>query len=87
LIGAVFCYLKTFHNGIEVFIEEMWISPDYQRKGFGMMLMNKVENYAKENGITSVTLFTGKNKPSFNFYERHDYKHLEFLAYMHKRIV
>jgi len=84
LIGAIFCYLKTYHNGSEIFVEEMWVSPYCQRKGYGMMLMDEVEKYARENAIASVTLFTGRDKPSFNFYEKCGYKHLEFLAYMHK---
>jgi len=87
LIGAVFCFLKTYYNGSEIFVEELWVSSDYQRKGYGMKLMDEVEKYATENGITSVTLFTGKNKPSFDFYEKRGYNHLENLAYMHKRTV
>ena len=86
LIGAVFCYLKTYYNGSEVFIEEIWVSPDHQRKGYGVMLMEEIEKYAKENGIPSVTLLTGKGKPSFSFYERCGYMQLEYLAFMHKRI-
>ena len=86
LIGAIFCHVKTFYSGNEIFIEEMWISPDYQRKGCGKLLMDGVEKYAKENGITSIALLTGKDKPAFNFYKKLDYNHLEFLAFMYKHI-
>ena len=87
LIGAVFCYEKTFFKGNEIFIEEMWISPNYQHKGHGKILIDEVEKYAKENGFTSVVLITGKDKPAFNFYKKYEYNHLEFLACMHKRIL
>ena len=87
LTGAILCYLKTFHNGPEMFIEEMLISPDYQRKGYGMLLMDEVEKYAAENEIKNITLLTGKNKPSFDFFKKCGYEHLEFLALMHKRIL
>jgi ribosomal protein S18 acetylase RimI-like enzyme len=51
-----------------------------------MILMDEVEKYADENKIASITLLTGKGKPSFGFYEKRGYRHLEYLAYMHKRI-
>jgi GNAT superfamily N-acetyltransferase len=86
LIGAAFCYLKTFQNGLEIFVEEMWVSPDFQRKGYGLALMDEIEKYATENGIVAIALFTGKSKPSFDFYKKCGYKHLEELAFMHKRM-
>jgi hypothetical protein len=34
LLGAVFCHLKTFHNGSEIFVDELWVSSNHQRKGY-----------------------------------------------------
>jgi len=87
LVGAVFCNLKTYHSGSEIYVEELWVSSDCQRKGCGTILMDEVEKYAKENAIASVTLLTGKGKPSFDFYKKRDYKHLEYLAFLYKRTV
>ena len=86
LIGAVFCHLKTHYRGDEIFVDEMYIASDYQRKGYGMALMREVERYAKENNIISITLLTGKNMPAFGFYQKFGCRHLEHLAFMHKRI-
>ena len=85
LIGAVFARMKRFKYD-EIFVDELFIAPEYQRKGYGAMLMNTVEKYAKENGIVSVTLLTGVGKPAFDFYKKHDYKYLDYMAFMYKRI-
>jgi len=84
LIGAVFAHMKRFKYD-EIYIDEFFISPDYQRKGNGIMLMSAVEKFAKENSIVSVTLLTGVDKPAFNFYRKLGYKHLDYLAFMYKR--
>lgn len=85
LTGAVFAHMKNHYRGDEIYIDELFISPDHQRKGHGMLLMDEVEKYAKENSFISVTLLTGVKKPAFNFYEKRGYKHLDYLAFMYKR--
>ena len=86
LIGAVFCHMKTHFSGDEIFIEELFVSQDYQRKGHGKALMNAVEQYAKENSFVSITLLTGTDSPAFEFYKNSGYEHLNSLAFMRKRI-
>ena len=85
LIGAIFAHKKRF-KGDEIFIDELFISPDYQRAGYGTMLMEEVEEYANKNSFVSVTLLTSIRKPAFNFYEKLGYKHLNYLAFMYKRM-
>ena len=85
LIGAIFSHMKRFKYD-EIFVDELFISPEYQRKGNGIMLMGAVEKFAKENSIVSVTLLTGVSKPAFYFYEKLGYKYLDYLAFMYKRI-
>ena len=84
LIGAVFAHIKRFKYD-EIYIDELFISPNCQRKGYGIMLMNEVEKFAKENSVVSMTLLTGLDKPAFNFYSKLGYKHLDYLAFMYKR--
>ena len=50
LIGGLFAHEKVWWNNSEVFIEEMFIRPDAQRKGYGSLLMAQVEAYVKANG-------------------------------------
>jgi GNAT superfamily N-acetyltransferase len=65
----------------------MYISPAYQRKGYGTKLMIAVEKFARENNFISITLLTSMDKPAFTFYQKFGCKHLERLAFMYKRIV
>ena len=86
LIGAVFSHMKNHYRGEEILVDELFVSPDCQRKGYGMLLMDEIEKYARENSFISVTLLTGAGKPAFMFYEKRGYKHLNYLAFMHKRM-
>ena len=87
LVGAVFAHTKTFYKGDEIYIDELFISPDCQRKGYGQDLMNAIEKYACENKITAITLLTAKKQPAFIFYEKLGYRHLDYMTFMHKRVV
>ena len=87
LAGAVFCHAQTQYKGNEIVIEELFIAPDCQRKGYGTALMDAVEAYAGKHAFWCVTLLTGRAYPSFAFYENRGYRHLEWLAFMHKKII
>ena len=86
LVGTILCHAKNHYKGEEIFVDELFVSPDYQRKGHGMELMDAVDNFARENHFISVTLLTGKEKPSFHFFEKCGCKYLPYLAFMYKRI-
>jgi len=70
----------------ELFVEELFVSVNCQRKGHGVMLMEIIEEYAKENSFVSVTLLTSKGSPPFKFYEKIGYEHLDWLAFMQKKL-
>jgi len=86
LVGAVFCHAQTQYKGNEIVIEELFVTPGCQRKGYGTALMDAVEAYAKEHAFWCVTLLTGRSYPSFTFYEKRGYRQLDWLAFMHKRV-
>jgi len=86
LLGAVFAHAKSHYRGDEIFIDELFVSPDHRHKGCGTALMDEVEKYAKENSFISITLLTSIEKPAFQFYEKFGCKHLDHLAFMYKRI-
>jgi len=86
LIGAIFCHMKNHYRGEEIFVDEMYISPAHQKKGYGTKLMNTVEEFARENNFISITLLTSMDKSAFTFYQEFGCKHLERLAFMYKRI-
>ena len=87
LVGAVFAHTKTFYRGDEIYIDELFIAPHCQRKGYGQELMHEIENYAEENNLICISLLTSIEKPAFEFYEKHGYQYLEYMALMYKRFV
>jgi GNAT superfamily N-acetyltransferase len=86
LVGAAFARTRTFYSGTELFIEELFIAPNCQRKGIGTALMREVESYAKSIAATNITLITGAGYPSFDFFAKCGCKHVDALAFMHKRV-
>jgi len=86
LIGFAFCHIRYNWRGDDITIDLMGISPGYQRKGYGEMLINTVEKFSKENSITNIGLSTGLNTPAFNFYEKLGFKNSKDAAFMRKSI-
>lgn len=73
--GAMFAHTKTWWTGRQLYIDELFIIPNAQGKGYGKALMNYAEQYALENGLGTITLMTHKYMPSMKFYEKLDYVH------------
>lgn len=86
VIGALFAHEKIWWNNSEVFIEEMFISPDRQRSGLGTMLLNKVETYVKENHLAGITLSTNKYAPAPLFYKKNGFTECEHVMFMAKEM-
>ena len=84
LVGAVFAYTKTFYKGDEIYVDELFVSPDHQRKGYGLQLMQTLEKYAQTNNITCITLLTSLHHPSYDFYEKQGYTCSKNMVFMYK---
>ena len=86
LIGFAFCHIRYNWRGDSLTIDILCIAPEYQRKGYGKILMGAVEELAKETSCNVVTLSTSISAPAFNFYEKLGYKHWESEVSMYKDI-
>ncbi|MBP3922372.1 MAG: GNAT family N-acetyltransferase [Ruminiclostridium sp.] len=84
IIGALFAHEKIWWNNSELYIDEMFISPDVQRKGYGSMLINEVEKYVKEHSLAGLTLCTNKYAPAPHFYRKNGFMDNEFIGFMYK---
>jgi len=87
LVGAVFCHAWTYWRGGQAYVDELFVAPGCQRKGYGRLLMEAVEACAKEQGLVSVTLLTNKGYPSHRFFEEQGYRESGFMVYMFKKIM
>ena len=86
ICGAIFAHEKVWWNNSEVFVEEMFIKPEYQRKGYGSLLLKNVEEYIKEKGLAGITLSTNKYAPAPRFYKKNGFMDCEHVLYMCKEM-
>ena len=86
LAGAAFCHGLTYYKGNEVFVDELFISPEHQRKGHGKALMEAVETHARAQGYSIITLLTNRGHSAFGFYKGQEYRLSEYMVWMYKRV-
>lgn len=86
IIGAMFAHEKIWWNNSELYIDEMFVSPEKQRGGYGSMLINSAEEYVKEHGLAGLTLCTNKYAPAPNFYRKNGFEDNEIIMFMYKEI-
>jgi len=86
LCGAAFAREKIWWNNSEIYLEELFIRPDMQKKGFGKALLQKLEQDASANGWAGVTLSTNRYAPAAAFYKRNGYDVCEHVCFMAKEI-
>lgn len=86
IIGAIFTHEKIWWNNSEIFIDEMFITPSYQRLGYGAELLQTVENYIKEHKLAGFTLTTNRFAPAPAFYKKNGFIDYDHVLYMGKVI-
>lgn len=86
VIGAMFTHEKIWWNNSELFIDEMFIIPDMQRKGYGKMLIKAAGNYVSEHKLAGFTLSTNKYAPAPEFYKKNGFSVCEHILFMCKEV-
>ncbi len=86
ILGAIFAHEKVWWNNSEVFVDEMFIRPELQRKGYGSMLVGKVEEYVKDKRLAGITLSTNKYAPAPLFYKKNGFAENEYIFFMYKEL-
>ncbi|MBR6642829.1 MAG: GNAT family N-acetyltransferase [Lachnospiraceae bacterium] len=84
ILGGIFAREKVWWNNSEVFIEEMFVKPELQRKGHGSLLLQAVERYVKKKGLAGMTLETNKYAPAPHFYRKNGFQDNEYVIVMYK---
>lgn len=84
--GAMFCHEKIWWNNSEIFIDEMFVQPDLQRKGYGSELIDAATAYAKEHKLAGFTLSTNRYAPAPQFYKKNGFVDCEHVLFMGKVI-
>ena len=86
IVGGLFAHEKVWWNNSEVFVEEMFVKPQFQRTGYGSLLLEEVNRYVKEKGLAGITLSTNKYAPAPLFYRKNGFVDCEHVLFMAKEI-
>ena len=86
IIGGLFAHEKIWWNNSEVFIEEMFVTPEKQGCGIGSSLLMEVEKYIQEKHLAGITLSTNKYAPAPKFYEKNGFMSCEHVMFMAKSL-
>lgn len=84
MIGATFCHERTWWTQDELFMDECFIMPAYQRKGYGSGLIEYLEEYVREHALAGITLLTNKYTPAPDFYRKNGFDQAEHVIFMYK---
>ena len=75
LKGWIWCHQIFRMNRKRLHVAEIAVADNCRRQGVGSKLLNKIEEYAKENGYHEIELFaTVSNINAINFYEKASFK-------------
>lgn len=86
ILGALFAREKVWWSGSEVYIEELFIRPDCQQKGYGSLLLQRVEDHVRKHGLAGITLSTNRYAPAPRFYKKNGFVDCEHVLFMCKEI-
>lgn len=69
-----------------VYVDELWVQPDYRGRGYAKALMQKADELQKELAATGIRLYVNVNNPTAqNLYETCGYLEEGRACFMEKR--
>ena len=86
LVGAMFAHKKTWWTNDEIFVDELFIQPTCQGKGYGTALLQHAEDYCRTRGLAGLTLLTNPYMPAKSFYEKNGYTLAKHVVFYYKEI-
>ena len=85
LIGISIGYIKHCCGGTEYCIDEFCIKTDEQKKGYGTLFINQIEQLLIQKNIHIIYLSTEKNVPAYNFYKKCGFEELSNIINLFKK--
>ncbi|MCV0429104.1 MAG: GNAT family N-acetyltransferase [Roseibium sp.] len=80
LIGFSIGVPYTSFKGKTLFVAELLVSPDKQRKGIGNLLLTELQNLARENELCSSWLVSRSSGELLDFYKTNDFRYSQNLG-------
>lgn len=84
--AALFAHQKTWWTNTQFMIDELFVSGEKQRMGYGKKLLKHFYDHAAENNVNTIVLMTNKYMPSYKFYLKDEYIDTEQYVFMFKQI-
>lgn len=66
-------YPSAWSGGWTVYVDDLYVLPEYRRQGVATQLMDEVERYAKEIGAKRLQLLVEPHNPAKLFYAQQGY--------------
>lgn len=84
VVGMVIGRIMTYMSKKELWLDEVSIHPNYQRKGIGTRMIEYVKRELKEEKeeISNIVLTTMRGYPSVGFYEKNGFHTDENVIFM-----
>lgn len=73
IVGALLAHSKTWWTNKQLFIDELFVLPQCQKRGYGKQLLKHAQQYAELNDLQTITLMTHKSMPAMKFYLDNDF--------------
>lgn len=86
LAGALFGRRKTWWTKDELYVDELFVHPEFQGRGHGKRLLQAAEEHCREKGLAGVTLLTDRHMPAMAFYEQNGYKAADHVTFLYKAV-
>lgn len=84
IVGACLGFKKPWNQGVEYYIDELFIHPDFQGKGLGSAFMQYIEQQCVTCNLNAIILNTEKGFPSESYYRRNGFTVHEGLIILSK---
>ena len=86
ILGGLLAREKVWWSGSEVYVEELFVKRSHQGRGYGAMLIKRMEQYVQENSLAGITLSTNRYAPAADFYRRNGFKDCEHVLFLCKEM-
>ena len=85
-IGAILGHFVPFQGSKGFTVSEFFVSTNYQNRGVGTRLLQKIELELRQKNYSFVSLLTSKNSVAESFYLKRDYKKDDKLILLRREI-
>jgi aminoglycoside 6'-N-acetyltransferase I len=80
IVGVCFGHKRSYWQGKEFEIDEMYVDAEMQGKGIGTRLFEFMTENLKEQGIRNYVLMTGKDLPAESFYRKNGFYRNDYIV-------